>query len=404
MRPLSYKLLALSVISTALAAGVAKADTPDSAYQVNVLYTNELFDNTGGGLQTGAVDSNNVDVSLQIDAGKAFGLSGGTIHLEGFYADANSFSDKKEGSLDDVGSIDTNGPQMWRVYQAYYDQQIGKTDVRFGIYDLETEFSNTKPALLFLNKNFSWNTTFDLSGNAAGTIGPGNFPDTPLALRVRQTFGGGWSAQVVVADAADDDPNHPADNAVIFSSKYGVTTMGELDYEPTKHTKLMAGLWGETSQLQAYGPLAPGGALRNVWDNEGGYVGGSTRLIQGEGRRGLDAFFTLGVGKPEVTAVNQSFNAGFTYTGPFAARPDDKLGLAFAENHGPDTYLQYLASTGAGRTYSYEDSIELTYRAHVLKDFVTLQPDVQYITHPGYEYKNSLVVGLHVEVSDIFNL
>lgn len=400
-------LSALSVfLSVAGAPMLAKAETPGAPYQLNLLYTSELFDNTSGGLQRGALDMNNVDAALEVDTAKAFGLTGGVLHLEGFYADPRSFSLTKVGSIDTQGSIDTTGPEMWRVYQVYYDQKLGHTDVRFGIYDLETEFSNTKPELLFLSKNFTWNTAYDLSGTMSenGTIGPGNFPYTPLALRVRQTFDSAWSAQVVVADAAADDPNHPARNAVILSPKYGATAVGEVDYQPTKYTKLMAGAWGMTTLLPEYGPFAPGSKQQtNTWGDEGGYIGGSTRLIQGEGRRGLDVFFTLGLAKADVTAVDQSFNAGVTYTGLFDARPADKLGLAFAENHAPNTYLQSLAVAGPGSRYSQEDSLELTYRAHLLNDWLTLQPDVQYIIHPGYQNPNSFVIGLHLELGNVFN-
>jgi porin len=405
----SRKTLFASVFSVAVAVSaapmMAKAATPDSAYQLNILYTNEAFDNASGGLQRGGVDMNNLDATLEIDAGKAFGLTGGKLHLEGFYSDANSLDMQKTGAIDTQGSIDTTGPQMWRLYQAYYEQQAGNTNIRFGIYDLETEFSETKPELLFLSKNFSWNTAFDLSGTMSqnGTIGPGNFPYTPLALRVRQTLSDEWSAQFVAADAASDDPNHPANNAVILNAKYGATMIGELDYQPTKYTKLMAGVWGMTTLLPLYGPFAPNVDQHRTWGSEGGYIGGSTRLIQGEGRRGLDAFFTLGLGRSDVTAVDQSLNFGLTYTGPFAARPFDKLGLAFNENHAPRPYLQSLVSAGAHGTFAQEDSLELTYRAHVLNDWVTLQPDVQYIMHPGYLYHDNFVVGLHLELSNLVN-
>ena len=33
---------------------------------------------------------------------------------------------------------------MFRLYQAYYKQDIGNTNLLFGIYDLETEFGATQ--------------------------------------------------------------------------------------------------------------------------------------------------------------------------------------------------------------------------------------------------------------------
>ena len=146
------------------------------------------MDNTSGGIKHGVMSMNNLDAALSVDAGEAFGWTGGTLHLEAFYENSQSLEDQYVGAIDTQSSIDTTGPSMFRIYQVYYDQAWSSTDVRFGIYDLETEFSNTKPELLFLSKNYTWNTAFDLSGTmtANGVIGPGNYPYTPLALRVRQ--------------------------------------------------------------------------------------------------------------------------------------------------------------------------------------------------------------------------
>ena len=55
--------------------------------------------------------------------------------------------------------------------------------------------------------------------------------------------------------------------------------------------------------------------------------------------------------------------------------------------------------------YNYETSFELTYRA-ILSDWLTVQPSIQYIVHPGFDraLKNDFLFGLHFEMGRLFNL
>lgn len=388
-------LLALPLVSP------ARADD-SSPYQVNLLYTGEAWDNAAGGLKRGGIYMQNVDAALYVDTDRAFGWTGGRFQFEAFYETSASLALQKVGAIDVQSSIDTTGPEMLRIYQVFYDQTLGNTDVRFGIYDLETEFSNTKPELLFLSKNFTWNTAYDMSGTMTenGTLGPGNYPYTPLALRVRQNFGNGWSVQAALADGAADNPRNESNNAVVISPAYGALGIAEVDFAPGSTTKLMAGAWGLTSRLPAYGSQ-PNLTTRG---EEGGYAGGAMRLYSAGGRRGLDGFFTLGYGSPETTSTTYSANAGLTYTGLLDARPRDKAGIAVAVNGVSPDYRRAMIAAGSN-AYATETNIELTWRA-TITSWLTVQPDAQYIIHPGYApgLKNDFVVGLHFEIGHLFEL
>ena len=322
-----------------------------SAYKLNVVYTNETWDNASGGIKQGVVGMNNIDAALFIDADKAFGFTGGSFEFETFYEDAHSLDIQYVGSVDTQSSIDTTGPQMLRLYQAFYDQNLGSTDVRVGIYDLETEFSNTKPALLFLSKNFSWNTAYDLSGTMTenGTVGPGNYPYTPLAIRVEQKFDDNWSAKVAIADGGGDSNNHPAINAVDFNARLGVLGLAELDYQPSSHTKLMAGVWGLTSQL----PVFNRASLTNPtpWS-------GATRAIMSAVRSPLSA-------RTRPPRSGRIFHPRPCRSGGHRSQPVfqyrihlyrfvarqafGQIGLAFAENHAPQGYLLIWKSGASTR-------------------------------------------------------
>ncbi len=397
-------ILAASGSIPALAQSAASAAS--SPYQLNLLYTGELWDQAVGGVRRGALMMNNVDAQLRVDTDRAFGWTGGQAVLEGFYEGRNSFGNHYAGAVDQQSPIDSAGFEMFRLYQAFYDQNFGSTDVLIGIYDLESEFSTTKPMSLFLSKDLTWNTALDQSGTMPqnGTVGPGNYPYTPLAVRVRQTINPDWSVQAVLADGASDNPKHQASNGVFISSHYGALAMGEVDYTPSSSTKVMLGVWALTSKLPTNNEFTTGHQPRMVYGQQGGYLGGATRLFNGEGKTGLDGFLTLGVSAPQSTNTSQSINGGLVYTGPFAQRPHDKIGVSFNENIAPNSYKAAQAAMGNG-FQNNETSFEITYRAK-LNEWLTMQPDIQYIIHPGYDpaYKNDLIIGLHFEIGHLFDL
>lgn len=415
MQKYRRSLIAACLLLPPCAAAPALADSPaapapvpagPSPVQLNLLYTGELWDNAEGGVRKGSTYMYNLDAQLRVDTDRAFGWTGGRFWLEGFYENKNSLGNHYVGAVDQQSPIDSAGYQMARLYQAYYDQKLGGTDVRVGIYDLESEFSVTKPMSLFLSKDLTWNTAFDQSGTMPqnGVIGPGNYPYTPLAARVRQTIDSAWSVQAAVADGAADSPAHQWANDVVFSAKYGALGIGEVDYTPNAHTKIMAGLWALSSKLPGNIPANRSGPLREVYGEFGGYLGGAARLYTQEGRRGLDGFLTLGLSSPASTNTSESLNGGLVYTGLLDDRPHDKLGIAFNENVAPNSYRKLQLALGNGFVND-ETSIELTYRAPI-NSWLTVQPDLQYIIHPGYDpaYKNDLVIGVHFEIGHLFDL
>jgi porin len=398
--------IAATQAATAPAPAAGDAAGP-SPYQLNLLYTGELWNNAQGGIRQGTTYMYNADARLSVDTDRAFGWTGGRFVLEGFYQSQNSISNGYVNGADWASPIDTGGVAMYRLYQAYYEQTIGNTDILFGIYDLETDFSVTKPMMLFLSKNFTWNTALDEAGTApqSGVIGPGNYPYTPLALRIRERINHDWSIQAVIADGAADNPTHQAQNGVFFSSKYGALRIGEVDYTPIAYTKIMAGIWELTSKIPTNNLTNFDGSPRDTYGEQGIYVGGATRLYYaGQGRRGLDGFFTLGFSTPKSTNVSQSFNTGFVYTGFFDGHPLDKMGISVAENANPDSYRQAQIASGNG-VDRYETTFEITYRAKI-NSWLTMQPDIQYIVHPGYDpaVKNDFLIGLHFEIGHFFEL
>jgi porin len=343
---------------------------------------------------------NQVLVQLHGDTGQAFGWTGGSVVLEGFYENADSLDTGYVGAAQDPSLIDTSGVAMIRLYQAYYKQDIGNTNLLFGIYDLETEFGSTKPMDVFFNGAYAWNTVLDQSG----LNGPSVYPSTSLAVRLHQQINDQWSVQAAVLDGVPDSVKYPNITAVNINKNAGAMLIAEADFEPTKTTKILAGYWDYTGQFPALNQTNPEGMPNQISGSNGGYFGGATRLYSQTPRRGLDVFANIGIGTSTTEQIDRSLNMGLTYTGLLDSRPFDRLGFAVGIAHAGNPYREAQIAAGNG-VESYETNFELTYRAPINR-WITIQPDIQYWINPNMDprLKNDLLFLIHFELSHVFGL
>jgi porin len=255
---------------------------------------------------------------------------------------------------------------------------------------------------LFFNRAFAWSTPMTFSGMQAGLNLP-LYPNSELGLRIKQELTEQLSAKFGFLNGMADNPNVPWNTDVQFNTKYGALAIGELDYAPMARTKLIAGYWTLTSKFTSADRFDANGMPHQYYGTSGGYVGGATRVYTIDGGRGVDVFANYGFANADVNAVDNSLSGGMTVTGPFEARPHDRLGLAIGYLHiSRDSMFARPPFNG-----SYELPIELTYRAQ-LTDWLTVQPNIQYIHNPTVEMtptkRDSFLFGLHFELGHLFNL
>jgi porin len=103
-------------------------------------------------------------------------------------------------------------------------------------------------------------------------------------------------------------------------------------------------------------------------------------------------FFARGVASPsDRNEVDLYADGGFTFRGLLAWRPEDMIGLAIAYGRiSPDAAAFDSAQAASGqpvRIRDYEAAIELTYRWKLAERWF-IQPDLQYIFHPGGNIAN----------------
>jgi porin len=129
---------------------------------------------------------------------------------------------------------------------------------------------------------------------------------------------------------------------------------------------------------------------------------GSVDPIAGwKGIRGLTAFFNFVQADRATATIDNQVSVGIHYAAPFPSRPKDHVGLAFGRTRYNSRAAQGLLLQNPGVAKpGAENATELYYSAAALS-WLTLRPDLQYITHPGGlpHVRAVFVLGARVVVS-----
>jgi porin len=120
---------------------------------------------------------------------------------------------------------------------------------------------------------------------------------------------------------------------------------------------------------------------------------------RGLGVGDLRAFTRTGWADERSSVVMGYAGSGVVWSGFMSGRENDQLGIAIAHARMSNAWREAQAALGVA-TRAAESIVELTGR-FALGEHIVLQPDVQYIHHPGAEVGRSAVwaVGLRIEMS-----
>ncbi|WPP01946.1 carbohydrate porin [Pseudomonas sp. HR96] len=131
--------------------------------------------------------------------------------------------------------------------------------------------------------------------------------------------------------------------------------------------------------------------------------------VDGNASRGLVLTASVAAYDAATTPVQSYQSLGLVFKGPFAARPDDTLGLGVARLQASRQFLRNARAANAvgGSSYADDDylpeqhseyNIELNYGVQVT-DWLSVRPNLQYVAHPGgvREVQNAVVAGLQVQ-------
>lgn len=350
------------------------ADDETPAIELEASYVSEIIGNARGGQKRRARYLDNAYVAAAVDLDRLAGWRGGRASVSALYNNGASL-----GGLvgDDHGAsnIET-GVKALRLYEAWVEQRVGRASLRFGLYDLNSEFDALESSALFVGSSHGIGTDIGQTGRN----GPSIFPVTSLALRADLEVRAGVRLRAAILDGVPGDPRHPARTAIQFHRGEGALLIGEADVR-VADARFLLGHWRYTARFDRHDGAVGRG-------NQGYYLRGETLLWQRKDMR-LSAFFRLGLASGRFNKMGRFASGGFHVAAPFAERPDDALGFAVSSGAISRDYRLEIPSDKA------ETAIEATYLFRVAP-WLALQPNAQWIMSPGAERgtRDALVLGM----------
>ena len=388
---------------------------------------NDMLWNTMGGASAGNGDTGVLQFGLDADMKKLAGIEGGTFHTSWLWLYGRDINGNVANAFS-VSSIASN--PAFRCYELWYQQSFFNDlfSLRGGLLAIDTDFILSDTAALFVNSSFGLANlgTFNLANS-----GP-QYPMAAPGIRLEINPTDWLTFHSVFAQA---NPFSQQENQHNFNWNFG-SSGGLLSINEAKaawksllKTELpgsaKAGFWIQSgssptlpeefsfeapSNLQYstgfYGILDQ--AIYQVPNEEKNPKTGvnsdspddSVVPEPSEGTpRGLNAFARAGFCPQPDNPMSLFVDSGLVYTGLLPCRKADRLGLAFAYGQVSPGY-RTLAGQPEIPGASFEAVSELTYSIQ-LTPAITLQPDLQYVLHPGgtRQYGNALVAGFRATVT-----
>lgn len=333
---------------------------------VDAVYSADILRAVSGGISTGNAYLDNLDLTVELDADTLWGVSGAEFFLYGLYNNGARFSERYVGDAQVASNIET-GEKALRLYEAWVQFDLGETtDVRFGLYDLNSEFDALESSALFLGSAHGIGTDISQSGEN----GPSIFPNTSLALRVATQLNADWRLQFAALDGVPGDPDRTDRTAIKLRGEDGALLIAEAQ-RIRPGSRLLLGAWSYTRKSDE---LSPQGAASDRRRNSGIYLRGEALVSDARGE--LTAFGRVGIARKEVNPFSSFYSGGLTWRSFADTRPDDEMGIAFAWAETSDK----APATAEAR----EIAVELTYWLQ-LSERIAVQPNVQYIVNPGVD-------------------
>lgn len=374
---------AICLASPALAQGDEEAHGPIT---IEGSYKSDIAGVVDGGLATGTRWLDNVNVTAEFDLNQLAGWQGGTV----FVNVLNNLGGRPNdlvGSIQGVNNIEVANTRL-KVYEAWIEQAFGDVTLRVGLYDLNSEFYQNDASGLLISPPFGIGSEL----SATGPNGPSIFPSTALAARLAANIGKGYvEAAVINAEAGtigDEGGVHPfGTEGVLLIGEAGVHVNG----------KIAVGGWTYSKKQPTVSPpdVTQGPPPRQAW---GAYFLAEQTLVgDPEGGRSVQGFLRIGISDGKTTPFSSGWQAGLLVNQPFKGRPASAFSVGVGSAGLSHNYRDGVA-VGDPALRKAETIIEATYKDEILPG-LSLQPDVQYVVHPGADSTvgNALVLGLRVQ-------
>jgi porin len=369
-------------------------------------YIGEVLGNVSGGLRRGAIYEGRLNLAVDVDLQKLAGLDQLTFHANMFQIHGDGLSRNNLQNFFVVSGIEAL--PSTRLYEAYFEKKWGDNIVslKAGQLAADSEFFNTKYTEVQTNASMGWPaiTSVDL---------PSGGPSPPLAAvgaRLLVNVGDNLSILGGVFDGnqagpGTDDPQQRDRYGVNFRLNDPPLVLGQVQYswnnkkgDPNLAGSVKFGGWrnfGSFSDLRLASngvslasPASSGTPAMlsgdfGVW----GVLEQQVYRVPNSDDRGIGVFGRVSSSPTDSSLIDLYADAGVEFIGLTEARPNDKFGVAVGYAHlsrraqALDTDFRALMGPSWPHR-RFEGLFSASYQCEIQAGW-TLQPNLQYIVHPG---------------------
>ena len=394
-------------------------------------YYGDAFANPVGGVSRGAGYDGRFGAIVEADLEKLIGWRGADFHASIQQIHGTQYSVNKLDNLMTVSGVEA-APST-RLFNLWLAQDFGDAvNVRAGQFTAAQEFTVSENAGLFVNSTFGWPA---LSGVDLPSGGP-NYPEATPGIRVQYSPDRQFTFKAAVFDG---NPAGPGSGDPVARDPFGLAFrvndppffIVELSYayDHARTHHVFENAHQEDASTPASAAKPPPDDLPNdikigAWINTGSFAdqrfNSAGGLLAASGSplqhrydyalygivdhefwsdprnsdRSLDSFLRITAAPSDRNLIDLYADAGLSFKGPMRSRPDDTIGLAFAIGRISPSAAAYtrnlIAVTGTPTPVpNFEAVIELTYQWMLAENW-SIQPDLQYVIHPGGNIANPL--------------
>ncbi|MCX8255682.1 MAG: carbohydrate porin [Beijerinckiaceae bacterium] len=376
--------------------GSIRATLDKKGIDYSFTYIADLLGNTSGGVKQGATYEGRLDMNLDVDLEKLVGFKNGAIHVEAFEINGRGLTGNNTMDLFTTSGIEAY-PSA-KLYEAWYEHKLddGKLFVRIGQLAADTEFFISQTATLFVNSSYGFPA---ILANDLPSGGPA-YPLATPGARVKYAPNDNWTFLAAIFNGDPAGPFVPGQNAFLPQVRDGSGTLFRLQDAPLIFTEAQYA-YNQGKDAKGLPGTIKVGYVHHFGDFQDQTVPSSIYRVQrgddfaygiidqtiyrkpGTDDQGASVFVRVSGSPNDVNLIDFYADAGVSYKGLIPGRPDDTAGISGAYAHiSNDVSTQDILAGNAPLIRDYSGLIEATYQYVVAPGF-SLQPDFQYLFHPG---------------------
>ena len=369
-----------------------------NGFQIQLNYTGEAAGNPSGGVKQGGAYADQFLVSVDADLQRLLGDTGGSVHFIGTQRDGKSLANQSIGNSLAPQEI-YDGAETARITKLTYEQKLfdDRIDFEVGRMPAQGAFMTSplycnfqdvgvcgSPEIVFNDSNLTYFPPSTWGGHVK------LFLNDRIFLHV-----GAFEVQPSTRQGNDHGLNFGLDGAtgVVIPMELGYTTTSANDPYPRDYG--VGAIVDRSPYSDPTLDVAGGRALLSGLPSQTDY-GRSIVYARFDqtiykpdpaSQRALQLFGFAGGGTGGRQNQYYQLELGAVFTGPFASRPFDTLGLVVTDQRYSSLALSNVRAAraslglGSGGIADSETLVELNYGIQVLP-FMRFTPLVQYIFNP----------------------